>query len=205
MKKQYQKYLGLLLLILIVSLFGLNYVNSQIVDPRLSKSGVFTVNITVSDPDGCGGTVTPSGSQAVFAGSSLDITVNPKGCEWTYSDSRGGSGTGSSGVKIMTICQDITATFTFKKKPQPLPIITPAQQGVQLIKDGTVIVMPLDPTILFPPVSACKTAGGACSSQSDCCSGYFCSASQCWPCLSPMSTCTDGYECCSGICSGYCL
>ena len=195
MREQYQKYLGLLLIVLIVALLGRNYVNSQIVGPGnnakydINPRAAFTVTTNVSDPDGCGGTVTPSGSQGVASGADLSITVDPKGCEWTYTDDRGGSGTGGTGVQIIGICKNINATVTFHKPtstptptptPIPLPTLTPSQ-GVQLIQDGTVIVTPLDPNTLFP--LSCQPNGAACGSNSECCSN--CCTGSC----SPLSAC----------------
>jgi len=171
-----QKYLWLTLLVLIVSLLGRNYVNSQIVDPRMSKSGVFTVNITVSNAAGCAGTVTPPGSQLVAAGTTLELKVDPKDCKWTYNDDRGGNGTGASGVKIIQVCQDINATIAFlKPTPTPIPTITlELTGGVQVIGDGKPTVTPLDPNKLFPsitPTPSCLPVGAFCDTGTDCCSG----------------------------------
>jgi hypothetical protein len=172
MPKRYQRYWGLLVAFITWLLLAGNFVYSQIVQPRANTSGYFYVNVIISDPDGCGVTVSQKGSKAVAAGSDLALTVIANGCSWTYHDDRGGSGVGVKGVIIAKICQDINATFTFAKP-------TPMQQGTNIIQNGQVVVTELKEEEVFPPLlltptpnaSSCIELGESCSPEGISCCG----------------------------------
>lgn len=207
MSVRQKKYVGFILIFLLISVFVGSKVVKSLTEPNVIDAKVSANTTTVrskttvsfSDPSGCGGTATQSGSEvSINLGNCTSWTAvdNLSDCVagrgWPSSGSATISGSNSGKIKPKRCC--------FSSSPGTAPlymdccdhnfVVTFSGQtttddgdeltgGISCVQGGTTGsgCVPLDETTVFPPSSTaptttCKTTGMTCTSGSECCSNY---------------------------------
>lgn len=234
MSVRQKKYMGFILIFLLISVFVGSKVVKSLTEPNAIDANMSANTTTVrskttvvssSDPSGCGGTATRSGSE---------VSINLGNCtSWTavdnYSDCTPGRGWPSSGSAT------ISGSSSGKIRPKRCCFNTPPSRpgrdyldccdhnfvvtfsgqtttddgdgltgGISCVQGGTTGsgCVPLDEDIVFPP---CSDAGESCSTNNDCCpgQGLRCQGGICSNCKTTGVSCTSNSECCSGYCIPY--